>query len=235
MQKKTTLKKTQPKKKKGKKYFTEKTQRAIVEYINTQDPKRRNTLYVKIIQPAFKEMVSKIVFKYKFATLPNVDTLIHECEGHLITVLSKFDESKGSKAFSYFSVITKNWFTHKAKKFSAQVKKETQCEEISKSVEMEYLSTENPYMDDRITEEFMKALWVEIDKWEQMDLKINERKVLKAIKILLSHPDSIEIFNKKAIYLNIREITDLNTKQILNNLNKFRSFYTDFKEKWHSE
>ena len=79
----------------------------------------------------------------------------------------------------------------------------------------------------------MQHLWGEIERWDKQNLKENERKVLEAIKILLSDPDAIEIFNKKAIYLYIREITNLNTKQVLNNLNKFRLEYANFKKKWN--
>ena len=60
-----------------------------------------------------------------------------------------------------------------------------------------------------------------------------QKKVLEAIKILLASPDEIEIFNKKAIYLYIREITGLNTKQVVNNLNKMRVKYRVFKGKWN--
>jgi hypothetical protein len=63
-------------------------------------------------------------------------------------------------------------------------------------------------------------------------LKPNEHKVIEAIKILLSEPDVIEIFNKKAIYLYLREITGLNTKQIVNNLNRIRTRYKQFKSDW---
>jgi hypothetical protein len=76
-------------------------------------------------------------------------------------------------------------------------------------------------------------LWEEIDTWDTGNLKENEKKVLEAIKILLSSPDDIEIFNKKAIYLYIREITGLNTKQVVNNLNKMRVKYRVFKGKWN--
>ena len=79
----------------------------------------------------------------------------------------------------------------------------------------------------------MEYLWKSIERWDQQNLKENERKVLGAIKILLSDPDAIEIFNKKAIYLYIREITNLNTKQVLTNLNKFRVEYANFKKKWN--
>ena len=219
----------------SKNYFTKVHEKAIIRYVNTTDPRKRNELYITYIQPAFEEMVDKIVYRYKFTSLPNIGFLIQECKSHLITVLSKFDKSKGFKAFSYFSVITKNWFMHKAKKLSLQIRKEAQYEELSKTVEMEYMSIENPYFNERTSKEFLDALWKEILIWESLNLKPNEKKVLEAIKILLSNADSIDIFNKKAVYLFVREITNLNTKQILNNFNKFRTLYRDFIKKWNSD
>ena len=64
-------------------------------------------------------------------------------------------------------------------------------------------------------------------------LKENERRVLLAVRILMESADQIEIFNKKAIYLYLREITGLNTKQVVNNLNKMRVKYRVFKGKWN--
>ena len=81
--------------------------------------------------------------------------------------------------------------------------------------------------------EFWEELWKEMESWDTGNLKPNELKVLEAIKLLLEHPDSIEIFNKKAIYLYLREITGLNTKQIVNNLNKMRARYRVFKKKYN--
>ena len=65
-------------------------------------------------------------------------------------------------------------------------------------------------------------------------MKENDIKVYKAINILFESKDDIEIFNKKAIYLYLREITGLNTKQVVNNLNKLRKKYKVFKGKWES-
>jgi hypothetical protein len=221
------------KKKKSNNYFTKVHENAILEYINSEDQDFRNEIYRDVIQPVFTEMINKIVFTYKFTNLPNVDSLKCECEMHLVTILSNFDPSKGSKAFSYFSVITKNWFIAKVKKTAIQLKREAHYGEISKRIEMEHLSIYNKYDQEREQKEFIEHLWKEIKKWEGQNLKDNERKVLEAIKILFTDADSIEIFNKKAIYLYIREITNLNTKQVLNNLNKFRSEYANFKKKWN--
>jgi len=219
--------------KKSNQYFTKVHENAILEYINSEDLKHRNETYRDVIRPVFVEMINKIVFTYKFTNLPNIESLKDECEVHLITILSNFDPTKGSKAFSYFSVITKNWFIAKVKKTAIQLKREAGYDEISKRVEMDHLAIYNKYDSEREKREFMEHLWGEIRKWEKQNLKDNERKVLEAIKILFTDAESIEIFNKKAIYLYIREITNLNTKQVLNNLNKFRIEYFSFKKKWN--
>ena len=61
-------------------YFTKVHEDAIVQYCNTNDPKIRNELYASLIGPAFDEMVNKIVYTYKFTTLPNVDYLKEDCK-----------------------------------------------------------------------------------------------------------------------------------------------------------
>jgi len=216
----------------GRQYFTQAHEDAIIRFNISTDPKERTELYVKYIQPAFDEMVDKIVFTYKFTTLPNIDELREECKVWLTTILNKYDPSKGSKAFSYFSVITKNWFIHQVKRNSKQKKREVDCTTLSNEVQLEYMSTYNKYDEIREREEFWKFLWEEIDSWDMPSLKPNEKKVLEAIRILLSESNNIEIFNKKAIYLYMREITGLNTKQIVNNLNKMRIKYRTFKVKW---
>jgi DNA-directed RNA polymerase specialized sigma subunit len=96
-------------------YFTEVHEAAIVEYCSSTCNERKSELYVEFIQPTFNEMVDKIVYSYHFTSLANIDDLRAECKAWLITILDKFDPAKGSKAFSYFSVVTKNWFIHKVK------------------------------------------------------------------------------------------------------------------------
>ncbi len=226
---------TTKKKRRKNYYFTQAHEDAIIKYISTEDRQKRTQLYIELIQPAFSELVDKITYTYKFTSLPNIDSLRDECKIWLTTVIAKYDPNKGSKAFSYFSVITKNWFIHKVKKNSQKTRREVQYEEVAKEIEQKHLSTENGYYYERAQKEFWEHLWKEIETWDKVNLKPNEKKVLEAIKILLSDPEHIEIFNKKAIYLYIRELTGLNTKQVVNNLNKLREKYRNFKKKWTEE
>jgi hypothetical protein len=179
-------------------------------------------------------MVDKIVFTYKFTNLPNIDYLRDECKIWLVTILDKFDPAKGSKAFSYFSVVTKNWFIHKVKKQQKRLRREIDYDNISKSYEEEYLSTNESYITEREEIEFWELFYKELNSWDENTLKENDLKVYKAILILFESKQDIEIFNKKAIYLYLREITGLNTKQIVNSLKKFRKKYATFKIDWEN-
>ena len=227
------LKKKRQKRKKNY-YFTQEHENAIVQYSNTNCIRERTELYVKWIQPAFNEMVDKIVFTYKFTNLPNCDSLRDECKIWLVTILDKYDPSKGSKAFSYFSVITKNWFIHKVKRQQKRNRREIDYENISKSYEEEFLSTNESYITQREQDEFWNSFYVELQSWDVSSMKENDLKVYKAIVILFESKEDIDIFNKKAIYLYLREITGLNTKQIVNSLKKFRKKYSVFKQDWEN-
>jgi len=225
-------KKRKRKKKKKNYYFTEDHEKAILQYCATTDQKDRTKLYIEYIQPAFDEMVDKIAYTYKFTSLPNIDVLKDDCKIWLTTILDKFDPTKGSKAFSYFSVITKNWFIHKVKKNKFRNEREVQYEEAFRGIEDTRMITHHQYIHTRETKEFWESFFIEVETWDKDFLKENEQKVLKAVKILFESSDNIEIFNKKAIYLYLRELTDLNTKQVVNNLNKLRIKYRVFKKKW---
>ena len=225
-------KKRQRAKRRKNHYFTQVHEDAIVRYSQTTCRRERTELYSKWIQPAFDEMVDKIVFTYKFTNLPNIEYLRDECKIWLMTILDKYDQSKGSKAFSYFSVITKNWFIHKVKKQQKRTRREVDYDNIAKKHEEEFLSTNESYITEIEEREFWESFYQELSSWDVSTMKDNDLKVYQAINILFESREDIEIFNKKAIYLYLREITGLNTKQIVNSLKKFRKKYYVFKQNW---
>ena len=189
------------KKSKKNHYFTQVHEDAIVKYASTTDYELRSKLYEEYIQPAFEQMVDKIIYTYRFTTLPNIDYLRSDCKVWLTTILNKYDPNKGSKAFSYFSVVTKNWFIHKIKRTKKRLRTEVFMEDILNELDEDLISDEPTYYEKRSEIEFWRSLNTEIDTWDSFMIKENEKKVLMAVRILLDSAEQIEIFNKKAIYL----------------------------------
>jgi len=225
-------------------YFTKVHEQAIIDFCKSDDQKEKNQLYEEFIGPVFDEMVDKIVYTYKFTTLPNIATLQEDCKHWLVTILNKFDPDKGSKAFTYFSVVSKNWFIAEVKKTAKKNKREVHLEDyfisegsdgLQKKEGLQQLVTYNSYYEDRTKHEFFTKLFREVEEWKKMPLRPNERKTVQAIEILFQESQNIEIFNKKAIYLYIREITGLNTKQVVSSLNKIRKRYAEFKKEWDNQ
>ena len=103
-------------------------------------------------------MVDKIVFTYKFTTLPNIDELRDDCKIWLTTILGKYDVSKKSKAFSYFSVITKNWFIHKVKQRAKRAKREVDYDDAIKELTFEQIVYYDTHEQEREKREFGNTL-----------------------------------------------------------------------------
>ena len=127
-----------------------------------------------MIGPVFDEMVDKIVYTYKFNNLPNIDVLKEDCKIWLTTILNKYDPNKGSKAFSYFSVVTKNWFIHKIKTTSKKNRIESSYEEMiengNPNLKNVTVSGEE-YYETRSEYEFWSMLRGQIDAWYTPKLK----------------------------------------------------------------
>lgn len=214
-------------------YFTQTHEDAILKYCDPATTYlEKCNLYEELIQPAFNEMVDKIVFTYRFTTLPNIEELRDDCKVWLTTILAKYDPNRGSKAFSYFSVITKNWFIAQVKKNSKRAKREVDYESADAELQKSRMTSEITYIQDEIEKEFWENLNKEIESWDSKSMNENEKKVLDAIKILINSVNEIDILNKKAVYLYLRELTGFSTKQIVSQLNKLRKRYKMFKDNW---
>ena len=221
------------KKSKKNMYFTQVHENAIIEYCQPNTTyNRRCELYEGLIQPAFNEMVDKIVFTYRFTSLPNIDELRQDCKVWLTTILAKYDPNRGSKAFSYFSVITKNWFIHQVKKTAKRASREVEYEKVGKELNSAQNISNNPVMEDILQKEFWVSFYDELSSWDSTKMSENELMVYNAIRELFASVDDLDMLNKKAVYLYMREITGLNTKQIVSQLNKMRKRYRNFKRNW---
>ena len=97
-------------KKKSKIYFGTPVHDAIVEYNHSTDYKFRHKIYTEEIHAAFLKIAENIIntFKFSYFDYPFRD-LQEEVVSNLVLNMHKFDETRGSKAFSYFSIVAKNY------------------------------------------------------------------------------------------------------------------------------
>lgn len=220
----------------NKNYFHKGTEAAILEFQQEQDAEVRKDIFVADIKPAFDKLVENIVNVYHFHSIGNIDVLRFDCVSMLFENLYKFDGSKGHKAFSYFNVIAKNWFIQRGKITKKRAKVDVH---FDKSM-LSYLESNSdkivvpPHEDVVVEAEFFGLLKDEIRSWENKFTKSQEKTVLDAIMHLLENPDQPPLYNKKSIYCYLREMTNLNTKQIVTNLSKFRKRYSVFKKKYEA-
>ena len=96
-------------KKKRKMYFGQVTEDAIIKYNKQTDPIIRNEIYNESIQAPFEKLAENIIhtFKFYYFDVPS-EEVKHEVVSFLVMNMHKFKEGKG-KAFSYFSIVAKNY------------------------------------------------------------------------------------------------------------------------------
>tara|TARA_Y100000310_G_scaffold332107_1_gene407038 strand:- start:1054 stop:1758 length:705 start_codon:yes stop_codon:yes gene_type:complete len=230
-------------KKKSKKnyYFTDETQDSIYIFLNDDslDKKERDKLYNEKIKPAFNKLVENLIFIYGINSLPeDFNVLRHDCVVFLYENLHKFDPTKGSKAFSYFNIVAKNWLILKAKQITKHNKNtvlyndRNSTEEISK-YNLQQQVTES-HETSALNIEFFHLVTSELEIWKNITKNSREQIALEAIHQLFQNIDAINIYDKKAIFLYLKEITGMTTKQLCVSLNKVRSRYAKFKKKYHN-
>ena len=215
------------KKKKRKVYFGQEVQDAIVEYNSSESDTERNKIYGTRIHAAFDKLAENIIntFKFTYFDDPFVDVK-HEVVAFMVMNIHKYDHSKGSKAFSYFSVVAKNYLIlHNNNNY----KKYKTHDKIDVLERHKYLGgVENDF--ESFTTEMVEYFDTNLNNIfkKERDLKIGY-----AIIDLIKQRDEIENFNKKAIYILIREMTNVETAHITAVVNVLKKHYKKLMNKYH--
>ena len=250
--------------KKGKRYFTQETEDAIVLYNNTEDLAVKSQIYEKNIHQPFLKLTENIIHTFKFYHT-EVDDLFHLQHEVIVFLLSKihlYDQSRGTRAFSYFQTIVKRYLINKNKEIykkkiesisinsgnnSFEEKNQNQNSKKllphqfvvneEKQIETDELKGANNH--DRLA--YFMDLYVEYCTHNLERLFRNETdiKIADAILELFRKRESLDIFNKKALYIYIREIIDARAPKITKVSNQlhtvFKSKYEFFNENGYFE
>ena len=97
-------------------YFTKETEEAAIQFKYEENVEKKHEIFVDKIYEPFKKLVENLINVYNYKT--NYETkeeLRDRCVAQLFQIISKFDETKGSKAFSYYNVVAKHYLIVEAK------------------------------------------------------------------------------------------------------------------------
>ena len=212
----STLPPRKRKKKTKNQYFTQETEDAIVRYNGSSDPEERSEIYRKDIHYGFFKLTENIIhtFKFYYTEVDNIEHLQHEVITFLLSKIHLFDPSRGAKAFSYFGTIAKRYLIiQNTQNYKKRVDK-APIEELHHSLNHSYDMDYNPMEKDDLSDFLDEYLTYCTENIFTLFPKEKDAKVADAILEIFRKRESIDIFNKKAIYLYIREMVDVKTPHI---------------------
>jgi hypothetical protein len=209
---------------KDKMYFTSETEEAINQYNQSQEQSERDEIYNSKIKYAFEKLVENVFNTFKFCYFETGPIEVQkETIAHLVANIHKFESGKG-KAFSYFSIIAKNYLIFQN---NTNYKRFNQHVEISDDTnENTYkLQQDDPHYKEEENREFISMM---VSYWENNVNKIFTKQrdinIANAVIELFRNSDRIDAFNKKALYLYIREISSCKTQQITKVINRMKNY-----------
>ena len=212
-------------------YFTDSTQDAIIRHNKETRPYMRQRIYNEHIKTPFEKLAENIIhtFKFYYFDVPSEDVK-HEVVSFLYMNMHKFTEGKG-KAFSYFSIVAKNYLIlhnnnnyKKLKQHQGEEVTDYKRDPITETAREDLLDAKKEYMD------------MFIEYWTNNLTTVFKRKqdidVANSVLYLMENRQNIENFNKKALYILIREMTGSNTQHITRVINVLRKHHNNLQKNY---
>lgn len=212
-------------------YFPETTQDQIVLYQNELDLERRREIYVEGIQPSFDKLVENLIFVYGFKTpYDSFQTLKTDCVSFLYESINKWSPDKGTKAFSYFNVVAKNWLIIRSRQATKRTKRHVSIDYPADMTPAQLFALENHEViqspdDVMIAQGRGKVIKELLGEMENFVSNDSEKACLSAIQSVFMNIDNLDFLNKRAILVYIRDISGLTPKQLSVSMSSIKRYY----------
>ena len=212
-------------------YFTDVTEKAVIRHNKETRPYMRERIYNEHIRVPFEKLAENIIhtFKFYYFDVPS-DDVKHEVVSFLYMNMHKFTEGKG-KAFSYFSIVAKNYLIlhnnnnyKKLKQTDSEEVTDYKRDPVKESTRDDLLQAKKEYVD-LFIEYWSNNLTTVFKRKQDMD-------VANSVLYLMENRENIENFNKKALYILIREMTGSNTQHITRVVNVMKKHHVNLQHNY---
>lgn len=236
--KKRVTKKRRKRRSKGKKrklYFTPDTQAAIVEHQQSEDIEEMDKIYRERIHPAFDKLVENLINMHKFAgQYDSREDLRNDCVAFLYETINKFDNSRGTNAFSYFNIVAKRWLIIRSKKRVQNQRRNVSMADKSGLSRFDNEMIEEhavvPSQDEAVALAQKNGTIIEMMRTIKCRLK-NENEIvcIDSIINLFEMSDQLDLLNKSAVLTYLREMTGMNQKQLTMTMHSIKRHYRELR------
>ena len=213
-------------------YFNAGTQASIVKFQSLDfSKKEKDKIYIKEILPAFEKLAENLINIHKFTGMHDThNELKNDCVNFLFETIYKFDASRGTNAFSYFNVVAKNWLIIRSKQKYQKMKKTVSidCPEDLSNNELTALEDHNtvPGQDTLLnfnaTNEGTISMLYEIRSKARSE---NDLTCVNAIITIFENIEGIDLLNKSAVLLYMKELSGLSSKQLTTSIQNIKKYY----------
>jgi hypothetical protein len=210
-----------PRKAKSKQYFTKDTEDAIIEYNLSDNQRIKDLLYRDRIKPAFDKLAEIVYNKWKFSYFDDEpQDVMCEVVAFMIEKIHMYKNGKG-KAFSYFTIVARNYLILNN---NSNYKRYKDTDIMSAMPD--HWDTENNFTEEVRNDDHRTFNVVMLNYWdkhlENFFPKKRDLQIADSVLELFRRAEYIENFNKKSLYLLIREMTGHPTHYITKVVNKMR-------------
>jgi hypothetical protein len=226
--------KVKPKKKERKKriskhYFTEETQTAIIRYNSEKNDAVRNQIYNDYIKYPFEKLVENMINTFKFTYFEESKADIQaRTVSFLVMKLHMYEGDKG-KAFSYFGQIAKNYLILQNNSTYKKLKSHDRIDAVDTNIHQDVELKDTSIDTNEINSDTEEFIMMMIKFWDRYAINVFKKQrdvmIVTVLMELFKQTQSIENFNKKAIYLYLREMTGFRTQYITKVINKLVPYY----------
>ena len=204
-------------------YFTQDTENAIIRHNKETRPHMRERIYNEHIRNAFEKLAENIIhtFKFYYFDVSSIEVK-HEVVSFMVMNMHKFKEGKG-KAFSYFSIVAKNYLIlHNNKNYKmGKIHSQMDVLDYKRNLMGESTTTETAEKSVLFVDELHRFWDTNLSNIFRRDKDI---RVADSVLHIFRIKENIENFNKKALYILIREMTGSNTQHITRIINVMKKY-----------
>lgn len=219
-------------------YFGKAIEHAIFQYCNEEDVRIKNQVFTKVVYPALNKLAENVIHNRKFYNYGFQDytDTKHDLVVHLVERLGKFKPEKGKKAFSYFNQICRNWINAQLLEVRDETYGKVDVNEIDLKRDLDGEYYQSDYLQELKEFCWKWSIWgnqnLEYFYFFTKDKRIKpftqkDKQIANAIFDLFQKSSELDIIDKKALYIMIRERVNVKTQSITDVVNVLKPLCKD--------